>query len=57
MYCMFRKVYSVGNLTDRFPAKQTLLATEYEIPAKPDSLLHVFSLFLFASPAHTHFKI
>lgn len=57
MYSTFRKVYSVGNLTDCFPAKQTLLATEYEIPAKPDSLSHVFSLFLFASPAHTHFKI
>lgn len=54
MYFMFRKVYNVGNLTDCYPAKQTLLATEYEITAKPDSLLHAFSLSLFLCLSCTH---
>lgn len=54
---MFRKVYNAINLTDCFPEKQSLVATEYEIPAKLDSLLHVFFLLVFVSLAHIHYKI
>lgn len=52
MYVMFRKVYNVGNSTDSFAAKQTLLATEYETPAKPGSVCtHLFFwLPFFVSP-------
>lgn len=53
IYCMFRQVYNVVNPTDCFPAKQSLVATAYEMPAKLDSLLHAFSLSVYASLAHT----
>lgn len=51
---MFREVYNVGNLTECFPAKQTLLATAYEIPAKPGSISHAFSLSFIVCLLHTH---
>lgn len=52
---MFRKVYNAGNLTDCFSAKH--VATEYEMPAKLASLVHAFSLSVFVSVAHIHYKI
>lgn len=54
---MFRQVYNAVNLTDCFPAKQSLVTTEYEMPAKLDSLLKAFSLSVFVSLAYTHYKI
>lgn len=54
---MFGQVYNVVNLTDCFPAKQNLVATEYEMPAKLDSLLHAFSFSVFVSLAYIHYKI